>query len=217
MQETDSLTHSKSAAVRKCLIVGICGGSGSGKTTMINRLIETFQGEASSIFQDSYYIDQSANFKEDGGEINFDHPSSIEFSLLAKHLKQLKALKSVEIPIYDFVTHTRKDDVEMRDPARVILVDGTLILSQEIVRSLFDYSIFLQVPEHIRFERRKDRDMKERGRHLDGIVRQFYNHVKPMHDEFVEPSKIFADAIFSETHEFEKAYQTVMSTIEKSL
>lgn len=220
MQETGSLTHSKIASstpVRKCFIVGVCGGSGSGKTTLLNRLLESFEGEATSIFQDSYYIDQSARFTEDGGDINFDHPESIEFSLLSTHLKKLKALESVEIPIYDFVTHQRKSEVEHRNPSRVVLVDGTLILSQENVRNFFDYSVFLQVPEHIRFERRKNRDIKERGRQLEGIVRQFYNHVKPMHDEFVEPSKMHAESIFSEVHEFEKAFETVKSLITKSI
>jgi uridine kinase len=215
MREIDSLTHSEDSPVRKCMIVGICGGSGSGKTTLLHRLVESYPGKARAIFQDSYYIDQSANFKEDGGEINFDHPDSLDFDLMAKQLRQIKALKPIEIPIYDFVTHKRKTETEAQKPGSIILVDGTLILAQEQVREIFDYSIFLQVPEHIRFERRKNRDMKERGRQLDGIVRQFYNHVKPMHDEFVEPSKMHADQVFAEVHEFEKAYISLKKILDE--
>jgi uridine kinase len=132
-------------------------------------------------------------------------------------LKLLKNLKDIETPIYDFKTHQRKSETETLRPTELILVDGTLILSQSSVREIFDHSIFLQVPEHIRFDRRKTRDMNERGRQLDGIVRQFYNHVKPMHDEFVEPSKMHADEIYAEVHEFEKAFLNAKKLIEKNL
>ncbi len=190
---------------KRPFILGICGGSGSGKTTLLRRILEAFPSESCAIYQDSYYIDQSAHFQEDGGDVNFDHPSSIDFALLAEHLKAIKAGKEIEIPIYDFVTHTRRPEVENRSPRPIILVDGTLILSQENVCAQLDESVFLEVPEHLRFERRRDRDMRERGRQLDGIVRQFYNHVKPMHDEFVEPSKINAGRIIAELRDFDLA------------
>jgi uridine kinase len=213
MQETDSLIRSKGRA----FLLGICGGSGSGKTTLLRRLREAFPQESCAIFQDSYYIDQSAVFDEDGGEVNFDHPASIDFQLLSTHLKALRTGAAIEIPIYDFVTHTRKSEVEHQAPFPIVLVDGTLILSQENVRQHFDHSVFLEVPEHLRFERRKDRDLRERGRQLDGIVRQFYNHVKPMHDEFVEPSKIHADTVISEVRGLEKLITDLTQRLSKTL
>jgi uridine kinase len=179
------------------LLVGICGGSCSGKTTLGKQLLTAFGGpeKCGLIFQDSYYIDQSSKFNEDGGAVNFDHPSSLDFSLMATHLKALKAGKSVELPIYDYVTHRRKPETQKLDPKKVILIDGTLILSQPEVRSLLDVSIFLDVDEEIRLARRKKRDVSERGRDLNGVIKQFQNHVKPMHDEFVQPSASFATRI----------------------
>lgn len=183
--------------MKKPLIVGICGGSCSGKTTLAKQLQKAFGGpeQCGLIFQDSYYFDQSSKFKGDGENVNFDHPSSLDFKHMAEHLKALKEGHSVELPIYDFVTHKRKNESLKLDPKPVILVDGTLILSQLEIRSLLDVSIFLDVEEHIRLERRKKRDVTERGRELNGVIKQFQNHVKPMHDEFVQPSANFATRI----------------------
>jgi uridine kinase len=180
------------------LIVGISGGSCSGKTTITRKLSEALGPERCCVlFQDSYYIDQSARFREDGGDVNFDHPDALDFTLMGEHLAQLAQGRPVQVPIYDFVTHTRKAASQLLEPKPLVLVDGTLILSQAPVRERLHRSVFLEVGEELRFERRKRRDTVERGRSLDGVVRQFLNHVKPMHDEFVETSKVHATQILA--------------------
>jgi uridine kinase len=180
----------------KVLIIGVSGGSCSGKTTLTRRLQEALGPDHCCVlFQDSYYIDQSSRFREDGGEVNFDHPDALEFSLMGAHLAALAQEQSVEVPFYDFVTHSRKRETLSLSPKSVVLVDGTLILSQPPVRERLHRSVFLEVAEDLRFERRKRRDTAERGRSLEGVVKQFLNHVKPMHDTFVEPSKSHASCV----------------------
>lgn len=175
------------------IIVGICGGSCSGKTTLTREIKERLgQEQVATLYQDSYYKDQSRNFKEDGADINFDHPDALEFSLLAKHLDEIKAGRGVDIPEYDFVRHARKPTTTRVLPRPLVLVDGTLILSQKPIRERLDLSVFLDVPEDVRFARRVKRDTTERGRSAEGITKQFENHVKPMHAKFVQPSGGFA-------------------------
>lgn len=182
------------------LIIGVAGGSGSGKTTLARELVSEFQkkGMSSKILrQDSYYIDQSDKFDRDGGAVNFDHPDSLEFSLLAKHLKMLEAGESIEVPIYDFPTHSRSKTCEKFEPVDIVVVDGILIFSQEDVLAEMDFTIFVEASEDNRFQRRLARDVKERGRTEQGVRDQFFGQVKPMHDEFVEPSRLKADACIS--------------------
>ena len=176
-------------------IVGIAGGSGSGKTTFARRLCEMLGEDCALIGQDSYYIDQSAKFDQDGGNVNFDHPDAIDFNLLTEQLKNLKNGLAAEVPIYDFATHKRKTETIRVLPHKIILVDGILILSQPNVQELLDEAIFLNVPENVRYERRLKRDVEERGRTAIGVYNQFFKQVKPMHDEFVEPSQKFATKI----------------------
>lgn len=179
--------------MKKPIIVGVAGGSGSGKTTFAKRLLLKLGHENCAIIgQDSYYIDQSHRFDRDGGAVNFDHPSAIDFQLLEKHLIALNFGQSIEVPIYDFATHKRLPETVKVLPHPIILVDGILILSQENVRSHFDYAIFIDTPEDLRFARRLKRDVEERGRTKDGVTAQFFGQVKPMHDQFVEPSKHFS-------------------------
>jgi uridine kinase len=171
-------------------IIAIAGGSGSGKTTLAKKVLAHFAREGCAILgQDSYYIDQSHRFDRDGGSVNFDHPSALEFTLLAKHIQELKSGRDIEIPIYDFATHKRSAKTQRLKHHPVILVDGTLILSQEILLPLFDESVFLEVDEDTRFQRRLKRDVEQRGRTPEGVRDQFFKQVKLMHDEFVEPSK----------------------------
>ncbi len=190
------------------MLIGISGGSGSGKTTfarMLNDYINFTRGEGFSaiLAQDHYYIDQSARFKEDGDpSVNFDHPSAIEFPLLSRHLEQLRLKKPVEVPIYDFVTHTRKNETTPFPPRPVVIVDGMLLLSQAIVRPWLDHSIYVDAPESVRYERRLRRDVTERGRTPDGVERQFRAQVKPMHDEFIEPSRRYASLLVDGTRDF---------------
>lgn len=184
----------------KPYIVGVAGGSGSGKTFFAETLSKKIGREKSFVlYQDNYYIDQSARFDHDGGSVNFDHPDAIDFNLLAKHLQQLKNGKSIQIPIYDFSTHSRKEQSIFQECKKVIIVDGILILSQPHVRELFDETIFVHTPEDIRFQRRLIRDVQERGRTPQGVKAQFEAQVKPMHDLFVEPSKNHAKIVSSGT------------------
>ncbi|WP_372651856.1 uridine kinase [Halobacteriovorax sp.] len=171
-------------------IVGVAGGSGSGKTTFARRLREKLgESECCVLGQDSYYFDQSKRFDHDGGAVNFDHPDSIDFNLLAKHIAELKKGNSVNVPIYDFATHSRSSEGDTLSPRRLIFVDGILIFSQPQVVEELDYKIYMDCPEDLRFERRLYRDVHERGRTKEGVRNQFYKQVKPMHDLFVEPSK----------------------------
>jgi uridine kinase len=176
------------------LIVAVAGGSGSGKTTLARKLQSALGKNSKILSQDNYYRDQSQNFKGDGS-VNFDHPSAIDFDLMADHLKKLREGLSIQIPIYDFSTHMRKKETIQFDPVQVVIVDGTLILSQEKLRPFFSFCIFIDVPESIRFSRRLKRDTEQRGRTAEGVKIQFDSCVKPMHDIFVEPSKKFASMI----------------------
>lgn len=171
-------------------IVGVAGGSGSGKTTFARRLREQIGEEECCVLgQDSYYFDQSNKFDHDGGSVNFDHPESLDFDLLAKHLAELKKGLSIDVPIYDFATHSRSSEPAVLAPKKIIFVDGILIFSQPQVVKELDIKIFIDCPEDLRFERRLNRDVNERGRTKEGVRNQFYKQVKPMHDLFVEPSK----------------------------
>lgn len=183
------------------LIVGVAGGSGSGKTTFVKRLAQELGPDLCTIVgQDSYYIDQSHKFDGDGGSVNFDHPDSLEFSLMAKHLKLLKENQPIEVPIYDFPTHKRLEKVIHLAPKPIVLVDGILILSQPDVVQELDEAIFIDCDENLRYERRLKRDVEERGRTPLGVFRQFHNQVKPMHDQFVEPSKKEATLIVTQAN-----------------
>lgn len=197
-------------------IIGIAGGSGSGKTYFAKALkAELNRGSrvCEIIYQDSYYIDQSAKFDFDGGSVNFDHPSSLDFDLLARHLRALKTGKPIAVPIYDFVTHSRKPETEEVSPLPIILVDGILIFDPPYLREVFDDRIFFETPESLRFQRRLERDVVERGRKEEGVRQQFEKQVKPMHDQFVEPTKVFADTIVRDVGEFDSILSQFVSKL----
>lgn len=181
------------------IIVGVAGGSGSGKTYFAKDLLMKLGSDlAEIVYQDNFYIDQSHRFDGDGGSVNFDHPDSIDFSLLAQCLSQLKSGKDTDIPIYDFKTHTRASDKLKIQVKPIIVVDGILIFHPPEVRAQFDYLVFFDTSEDLRFERRLQRDVRERGRTPEGVRAQFQRQVKPMHDLFVEPSKHHANVVVSD-------------------
>ena len=211
----------KNPVVQKILIVGVSGGSGSGKTTfsrMLNQAVcGHFGGKGCAILaQDHYYIDQSARFKGDGS-VNFDHPEAIDFALIATHLKALRQGEPVEVPIYDFATHTRARNTNRFEPQYIVIVDGMLLLSQKALLPLLDYRIFIDTPEGTRYQRRLNRDVRERGRTPEGVEIQFRTQVKPMHDQFIEPSKGSADEVISGLVPFDQAIQDVVARIIRSL
>lgn len=191
-------------------VIGVAGGSGSGKTYFAAALQKKLGRESCEIiFQDSFYIDQSARFDFDGGAVNFDHPDSIDFKLLAERISILKVGRSAEIPIYDFKTHSRKPETVKIGPVPVILVDGILIFHSEAVRSQFDELVFFDTSEELRYSRRLARDVHERGRTPEGVRNQFLKQVKPMHDAFVNPSKRFADLTVCGYDEFENVLEAI--------
>ena len=199
------------------LIIGVSGGSGSGKTTFAKILHERICTKLGSstcaiLAQDHYYIDQSAKFTGDGS-INFDHPFSIDFPLLAEHLRELKQGHNIQVPIYDFVTHTRSKEKTPFAALPVVIVDGMLILSQGAIRPLLDYAIFIDAPENVRFDRRLYRDVRDRGRTPEGVRIQIAAQVKPMHDEFIEPSKAFASKIVSSLQKFDVPIQEILDKL----
>lgn len=209
-QETDFIKpNSPNLNFNKPYLLGVAGGSGSGKTFFSEALVRELQKNCGSnfceiVYQDNFYIDQSQRFDRDGGAVNFDHPDSIDFSLLAEHLKILKSGKVTYIPTYDFTTHKRKNETRLVRPRSIIIVDGILIFHSPIVRSLFDDLIFFQTPEELRFQRRLERDVKDRGRTPAGVKEQFLKQVKPMHDHYVEPSMIFANTIVKDVGYFDQ-------------
>ncbi len=200
------------------LLVGVAGGSGSGKTTLAQALVHRFgTSTCSFLMQDSFYIDQSARFDGDGGAVNFDHPSSLDFALLAASLAALRDGATVEVPVYDFATHTRRPETVREEPRALIVVDGTLILDALEVKSLFDVTVFVEADEDVRFARRLERDVKERGRTPDGVRQQFVRQVKPMHDQFVEPSKHAAHLRISGTEPLELSVERVLERLAHQL
>ena len=196
---------------QNCTIIAIAGGSGSGKSVLAEKISELLESEHCNIIsQDSYYYDHSENFDEDGGAINFDHPSSIEFSLLAEHLTKLQNGQPVEIPNYDFVTHGRMQKGHTITPSPVILLDGTLLLSQDEILAHVDASIFVDVSQEIRLERRIARDVEYRGRKKEGILKQWNNQVQPMHEEFVDSFTHRADLCLDGTRKIENNARLVI-------
>ncbi len=178
------------------LIIGIAGGTGSGKTTVVRKIIEQLpKGEVAVLPQDSYYRDASEKPLEERLEMNFDHPDSVEFELLVKHVKDLKAGKSIEQPIYSYVTCTRAAETILVEPCEVVIVEGILVLTNPKLRDLMDMKIFVDADADDRLMRVIKRDIVERGRSVDRVMERYENTVKPMHEQFIEPSKRYADVI----------------------
>src|SRR5262245_58792299 len=181
------------------LVVGIAGGTGSGKTTVAHKLAAAMPaGRCVTIEHDAYYRDQGHLPPDERALVNYDHPASLESSLLAEHLRELRAGRGVEVPIYDFATHTRRADKREVDPAPVIIVEGILVFGDVSLREQMDVKIFVDTDPDIRLMRRIRRDLEVRGRTFQSVRDQYYATVRPMHIEYVEPTKRWADLIVPE-------------------
>ncbi len=200
------------------LIIGIAGGTGSGKTTVVKKLIEQLpKGEVAILSQDSYYKDNSHLQLEERQKINFDHPNSIEFELLIDHLKKLKNGKPIEEPIYSYLTCTREKKTKKIEPKEVVIVEGILILTNEKLRNLFNIKIFVYADDDDRLGRVISRDMLERGRSVEKVLQRYSKSVKPMHLQFIEPSKIYADLIIPQGGHNKVAIEILSTIIKKNL
>jgi uridine kinase len=200
------------------LIVGIAGGTGSGKTTVVRKLLGAFpNGEVIVIPKDAYYKDNSQISLEERQKINFDHPDSLEFNLLIDQLKQLKKGKSIEMPIYSYLTCLRAKETITIKPARVVLVEGILILADLGLRSMLDIKVFVDADADDRLGRVIQRDIVERGRSVLKVLERYHDTVKPSHLQFIEPSKRYADIIIPGGGENEVGIEMLISIIEKHL
>lgn len=200
------------------LVVGIAGGSGSGKTTVVRKIIERLpQGEVAVISQDSYYRDNGHLPLEQRQEINFDHPRSLEFRLLAEHIKKLKERKPIQQPIYSYLTCTRsKETIEVL-PREVIIVEGILVLTNALLRNLMNVKVFVDADADDRLARIICRDILERGRSVDKVLARYEETVKPMHLQFIEPTKRFADIIIPQGGNNEVGINVLASIIKQNL
>jgi uridine kinase len=200
------------------LIVGIAGGTGSGKTTVVNKLLNVFpNGEVIVIPQDAYYRDNRHITLEERQKINFDHPDSLEFSLLIDHLQQLKKGKTIEMPVYSYLTCLRSEETITVKPATVVIVEGILILADTGLRKMFDIKVFVDADADDRLGRVIQRDIAERGRSVQVVLERYNDTVKPSHLQFIEPSKRYADVIIPRGGENEVGIEVLVSIIEKHL
>ena len=200
----------------KPYIIGIAGGSGSGKSTFAGRLKEAFPDDVSLVSCDNYYLPHDELPLEERAHLNYDAPEALEFDLMVRHLEDLKNGKSALCPVYDFTKHTRSDRVTEILPRPIILIDGILIFHDEALRNCMDLKIYVETDADERILRRARRDMMERGRDLDSVIDQYLSTVKPMHNTYVKPTKIFADVILNGGKN-EQAFLLVKAQIEQIL
>ncbi len=200
------------------LIIGIAGGSGSGKTTVVKAITQQLKERVVVIPQDSYYKDSSHLSPEERQKVNFDHPDSIDFELLNKHLKELKEGKSIEQPVYSYITCSRsKTETITVDPAEVIIIEGILIFTCKHLREQMDIKIFVDADDDDRLMRVMARDIIERGKTVESVIERYTKTVKPMYLQFIEPSKRYADIIIPQGGHNKVAIDVISATIEKSL
>ena len=177
-------------------VIGVAGGSGSGKTTVVRRIVDSLGPEQVVVLEhDRYYRDRNDLRLEERAALNYDHPDALDTNLLVEHVRMLKAGQAVDVPLYDFTRHARRADRQRYEPRRAIIVEGILIFTEPVLRELMDVKVFVDADADTRFIRRMQRDVAERGRTLESVVEQYLATVKPMHFEFVEPTKRYADII----------------------
>jgi uridine kinase len=200
------------------MFIGICGGTGSGKTTIARAMIEAVGSDhVVLVEQDSYYRNLADMPLDERHQANFDHPDSIDSDMLVNHLMRLKQGLTVEMPLYDFVTHTRSDRIEIIEPKPVVIVEGILIFSEPRVLDLLDVRVFVDTPDDVRLMRRLRRDINERGRTFERTLDQYERTIRPMHYEFVEPSKRHADIIIPEGGQFGVSIKFLCSLVREKL
>lgn len=199
---------------QKPVIIGVAGGSGSGKTTVCNKIYDYFTGKSIVMIEhDSYYRDQSDLSFEERLKTNYDHPFAFDTDLLVEQLEKLQNNESIEVPVYDYSRHTRSEEKIVVEPQDVIILEGILILEDKRLRDLMDIKIYVDTADDLRIIRRIERDMKERGRSLDSIIDQYLSVVREMHEQFIEPSKKHADVIIPEGGHNKVAIDLVISKI----
>ncbi len=200
----------------KPFVIGVAGGSGSGKTTMVEKLLNRGGGDRILLLQhDAYYRDLSHLSPKERDEVNFDHPDSLETELLVEHLKRfIEGEERVAVPRYDYSQHVRFSEMQMEESKPIILVEGILVFQDYSLRQLMDLKIFVDTDSDLRFIRRMERDVVERGRTRESVVQQYLTTVKPMHDQFVEPSKRYADIIINENRANPVALNIIATQIE---
>ncbi len=200
------------------LIIGIAGGTGCGKTTVVNQIVnELPENEVCVISQDAYYKDTSHLTYEERVKINFDHPQSIDFELLGKHLTALRKGETIDQPVYSFVEHNRTKETIKTKPSKVMIVEGILILTNPEIRDMFDIKIYVHTDSDERLIRRLKRDIAERGRDMDEVLDRYQNTLKPMHQQFIDPTKEFADLIIPNNHYNNVAVDIVRTIIKERL
>lgn len=200
------------------ILIGIAGGTGSGKTTLADKLVDNFGNDEVSILRhDSYYKRHDNMTYEERSQLNYDHPDAFDTELLCEHIRKLKAGEAVEMPVYDYTIYNRSDKVVLVNPAPVIVLEGILIFAEKQLCELMDIKVFVDTDADVRILRRIVRDVKERGRSLDSVITQYLTTVKPMHEQFVEPSKRRADIIIPEGGENVVALEMLIQRVRKHL
>ncbi|SFG74326.1 uridine kinase [Lachnospiraceae bacterium C7] len=200
------------------IVIGIAGGTGSGKTTLANKLVESFgRDEVCILRHDNYYKRHDEMPFEERKKLNYDHPDAFDNDLLRQHLEMLKAGQAVEMPVYDYAEHNRSDKVVVVKPAPVIVLEGILIYAEPSICGLMDIKVFVDTDADVRILRRISRDVKERGRTLESVIKQYLTTVKPMHEQFVEPSKRYADIIIPQGGENLVALEMLIERVKKQL
>lgn len=200
------------------ILIGIAGGTGSGKTTLADKVVDSFGAHEVSILRhDNYYKRHDEMDYEERCKLNYDHPDAFDTELLSEHIRLLKEGKTIDMPVYDYSVHNRSDEIIRVNPAPVIVLEGILIFAEQQLCELMDIKVFVDTDADVRILRRITRDVKERGRSLDSVINQYLTTVKPMHEQFVEPSKRRADIIIPEGGENKVALEMLIERVRKHL
>ncbi|MFM8380594.1 MAG: uridine kinase [Actinomycetota bacterium] len=218
MSPADRVRRTESSATRRPFVIGVAGGTCSGKTTVAERLVESIGDEHLALIrQDAYYIDRSHQPFEDRAAANYDHPDAFDWDLMARQLGRLLAGETVPVPVYDYADHNRSPDVQWVGPAPIIVFEGILALFDPTLRDLFDLKIYVDTDADIRLTRRLQRDVTQRGRTYESILKQYLTTVRPSHEQFIEPSKRHADVIFPEGGHNDAALDVLVSRVRQLL